>query len=261
MADPYHYVRLNPGPGTADYLIAGGADHKSGTADDGGIRFEAIEAWIRNLVPNLGKEVSRWSGQVMDTVDFCGFVGRNPGDDDIFIVTGDSGQGMTHGAMAGLLIRDLIVGAGSRWEEVYDPGRKTPRGVTTFISENATMIKNMALSLVPGSDAAATPAAPSSADDLKPGEGAVIARGSAKIAAYRDENGRLHERSACCTHLGCELSWNSTEKCWDCNCHGSQFSAQGAVLNGPAIHDLEPADKAGDKDKEKGRPRKETTSG
>ena len=79
MADPYHYVRLNPGPGTVDYLIAGGADHKTGEADDGGVRFEAIEAWIRALVPDLGKEVHRWSGQVLDTIDYCGFIGRNPG--------------------------------------------------------------------------------------------------------------------------------------------------------------------------------------
>ena len=79
MGDPYHYVRLNPGPGTVDYLIAGGGDHKSGEADDGDVRFEAIEAWIRQLVPQLGKEVTRWSGQVLDTIDYCGFIGLNPG--------------------------------------------------------------------------------------------------------------------------------------------------------------------------------------
>ena len=99
-ADPYHYVRLNPGPGAVDYLIVGGADHKSGESDDGDVRFEAIEAWIRNLVPKLGKEVRRWSGQVLDTIDYSGFIGRNPDDKNIFIVTGDSGQGMTQGAMA-----------------------------------------------------------------------------------------------------------------------------------------------------------------
>ena len=86
MADPYHYVRLNPGPGTTDYLIVGGADHKSGEADDGDVRFEAIEAWIRSLVPQLGKEVHRWSGQVLDTIDYCGFIGRNPGSENVYVV-------------------------------------------------------------------------------------------------------------------------------------------------------------------------------
>lgn len=107
-ADPYHYVRLNPGPGSVDYLVAGGADHKSGEADDGDIRFEAIEAWIRTLLPDLGKDVHRWSGQVLDTLDYSGFIGRNPGNENVFIVTGNSGQGITHGALSGILIRDMI---------------------------------------------------------------------------------------------------------------------------------------------------------
>jgi glycine/D-amino acid oxidase-like deaminating enzyme len=105
MADPYHYVRLQPGRGKTDYLIAGGADHKSGEADDGAVRFEAIEAWIRELVPELGSEVNRWSGQVLDTVDYCGFIGRDPSRERTFIATGDSGQGMTHGARAGILLK------------------------------------------------------------------------------------------------------------------------------------------------------------
>ena len=127
MADPYHYVRLNPGPGSIDYLIAGGADHKTGEADDGDVRFEAVDAWIRALVPALGKEVARWSGQVLDTIDYCGFIGRNPGSKNVFVATGDSGQGMTHGALAGILLKDLIVNGASPWEAVYDPHARRRR--------------------------------------------------------------------------------------------------------------------------------------
>jgi Rieske Fe-S protein len=146
--------------------------------------------------------------------------------------------------MAGLLIKALIVEGSSPWQEVYEPARKTPAGVLNFVSENVTAIKNLAQSLMPADQ--------KSADDIKPGEGAIIARGQTKIAAYRDDNGRLHQRSARCTHLGCEVAWNSTERCWDCPCHGSQFSAEGAVLNGPAVSDLEPVEKAGaEKSKEK----------
>jgi glycine/D-amino acid oxidase-like deaminating enzyme/nitrite reductase/ring-hydroxylating ferredoxin subunit len=230
MADPYHYVRLSQGPGATDYLIAGGGDHKSGTATDGAQRFEAIEAWIRNLVPDLGKEVTRWSGQLMDPIDYTGFIGRNPSDENIYIVTGDSGQGMTHGALAGLLLKAVIVEGSSPWQEVYDPGRKTAKALLTFVSENVTAIKNFAVSLMPVDE--------KSVDEIKPGEGAVLSRGGEKIAAYRDGNGTLHERSARCTHLGCEISWNPTEACWDCPCHGSQFSPLGEVLNGPAVAPL-----------------------
>ena len=237
MADPYHYVRLNPGPGATDYLIAGGADHKSGEADDGDVRFAAIEAWIRNLAPKLGKEVARWSGQLLDPVDYTGFIGRNPGDEHIFIVTGDSGQGMTHGALAGLLLKALMVEGSSSWQEIYDPGRKTSGSIANFVSENLTALKNFAEQLMPSSDEGDGHI--DSASNLKPGEGAVIHRGEQKIAAFRDRSGKLHQHSAKCTHLGCEVQWNSTEQCWDCPCHGSQFSARGEVLNGPAISDLE----------------------
>ena len=233
MADPYHYVRLNPGPGTVDYLIAGGGDHKSGEADDGDVRFEAIEAWIRQLVPALGKEVTRWSGQVLDTIDYCGFIGINPGSKNIYVVTGDSGQGMTHGALAGILIRDLITTGTSPWRDVYEPIRKTASGAINYVKENFTAIKNFAEYLMP--------AEIDSTDDLEPGDGGVIRSGRQKVAASRDKDGKLNLVSAVCTHLGCHVHWNSTEQCWDCPCHGSQFAPDGAVLNGPAIAPLEKA--------------------
>ena len=233
MADPYHYVRLNPGPGSIDYLIAGGADHKTGEADDGDVRFEAVEAWIRALVPALGKEVARWSGQVLDTIDYCGFIGRNPGSKNVFVATGDSGQGMTHGALAGILLKDLIVNGSSPWEAVYDPARKTPTGVVNLVRENVTAIKNFAEYMMPGEL--------DSVDELQPGQGGIIRDGLHKIAACRDLEGKLHLNSAVCTHLGCHLHWNSTEQCWDCPCHGSQFAPDGAVLNGPAIASLQKA--------------------
>jgi glycine/D-amino acid oxidase-like deaminating enzyme/nitrite reductase/ring-hydroxylating ferredoxin subunit len=231
-ADPYHYVRLNPGPGSVDYLIVGGADHKSGEVDDGDVRFEAVEAWTRSLLPDLGKEVHRWSGQVLDTVDYSAFIGKNPGNDNVFIVTGDSGQGITHGALSGLLLKDLILNGSSPWASVYDPTRKLGGADVNFASENIAAVKNYAESLAPGELR--------SVEELEPGKGAIIGIGSKKIAAYRKPNGTLHQRSAVCTHLGCQVQWNSTETCWDCSCHGSHFSIDGDVLNGPAIAGLAP---------------------
>jgi glycine/D-amino acid oxidase-like deaminating enzyme/nitrite reductase/ring-hydroxylating ferredoxin subunit len=233
MGDPYHYVRLNPGPGGTDYLIAGGEDHRSGTADDGDVRFEAIEAWIRALVPELGREVHRWSGQVLDTIDYCGFIGRNPGNKNVFVATGDSGQGMTHGALAGLLLKDLIVSGQSSWRDVYEPSRKPPSAVLNFVRENAPNIQNLAEHIMPGEL--------DTADDLHPGQGGVLREDGQLIAVCRDMDGTLHRRSASCTHLSCVVHWNSTEQCWDCPCHGSQFAPDGAVLHAPAIAPLAPA--------------------
>jgi Rieske Fe-S protein len=234
MADPYHYIRLQPGPGGADYLIVGGKDHKSGEADDGEIRFEALAAWSEELVPALGREVARWSGQVMDTIDYCGFIGLNPDSKRVFVATGDSGQGMTHGALAGILLKNLIVYGAAEWSDVYEPSRKPASAAANFVSENVTAIKNFAEYLMPGEL--------KSTDDLKPGDGGVMRKGLEKIAVSRDAEGKLHACSAVCTHVGCHVHWNTTEQCWDCPCHGSQFAPTGEVLAGPAISPLAKAD-------------------
>jgi glycine/D-amino acid oxidase-like deaminating enzyme/nitrite reductase/ring-hydroxylating ferredoxin subunit len=228
--DPYHYVRLQPGEGSTDHLIVGGADHKTGEADDAEIRFDALEAWARNLIPALKEETHRWSGQVLDTIDYAAFIGRNPGNENIYVHTGDSGQGLTHGVAGSLINSALILGEKARWQEVYEPGRKTPAAIGNYLRENLTTVKNFAEYLAPGEL--------SSLDEVEPGRGAIVRAGLAKIAAYRDKAGVLHARSAACTHVGCHLHWNSFEVCWDCPCHGSQFAVDGTALNAPAISRL-----------------------
>jgi glycine/D-amino acid oxidase-like deaminating enzyme/nitrite reductase/ring-hydroxylating ferredoxin subunit len=228
--DPYHYVRPHPG-NDHDYLIVGGADHKSGEANDAEIRFEALEAWIRNLIPDLGGVTHRWSGQVLDTIDYSSFTGRNPGNTNVFVHTGDSGQGITHGVVASLIISRMITEDVNLWQELYGPERKTMSAIGTFISENVTAIKNFAEYVAPGEV--------KSYADLKPGDGAIVRDGLKKVAAFRDDKGKLHSYSAACTHVGCHLHWNGFETCWDCPCHGSQFSIEGEVLNGPAIKALQ----------------------
>jgi len=227
--DPYHYVRLQPA-GEHELVIVGGEDHKSGNADDGEARFATLERWARERLPRMGKVSHRWSGQVLEPIDFAGFVGRNPGSERVYVATGDSGQGITNGAIAGMLIADLIETGTSPWAAVYDPARKVKKRLGEFVSENATALKNAAEYLTAGDIA--------SAESLAPGEGKLLRSGLQTIAACRDRNGRLHLRSASCTHLGCVVHFNSLEQCWDCPCHGSQFAPDGTALNGPAIAPL-----------------------
>lgn len=228
--NPYHYVRLQAGEGESDILIVGGEDHKTGEANDGETRILSLTRWMRELFPALGQEITRWSGQVLEPVDYVGFIGRSPGADRIYVATGDSGQGMTHGAAAGLVISDLILKGDSPWREVYEPSRKPVKALGEFVKENITAVKSFAQYLAPGEL--------SSPDELKAGEGAIVRDGFYKIAAYRDETGALMKRSAACTHVGCHVRWNSFEKCWDCPCHGSQFSPDGEALNAPAFSPL-----------------------
>jgi glycine/D-amino acid oxidase-like deaminating enzyme/nitrite reductase/ring-hydroxylating ferredoxin subunit len=232
--DPYHYVRIQPGEkGQDDFLLVGGEDHKSGEADDGEARFERLEQWIRPFVPKLGVITHRWSGQVLDTIDYAGFIGRNPGTEFTYVAAGDSGQGLTHGVMGAMLNAGLIVDGESPWSECYAPDRVPVKAAKNFIMENVTAIKNLAeyagLSEI------------DSLDSLQPGQGAILRQGLKKIAAYRDEDGQLSLRSASCTHVGCHLHFNSFERCWDCPCHGSIFAPDGGVLNAPAIAPLSPS--------------------
>jgi glycine/D-amino acid oxidase-like deaminating enzyme/nitrite reductase/ring-hydroxylating ferredoxin subunit len=232
---PYHYVRLANGDvENEEVLIVGGEDHKTGQADDPEVRFERLENWARVRWPTAKEVAFRWSGQVMEPVDGLGFIGRNPSDkDNVFIVTGDSGNGMTHGVIAGMIIPELIRRGDHAWAKLYDPSRITVRAAVDFAKENVNVAKQFVDYFTSGDVG--------SAENLKPGEGAVLRRGLHKVAVYRDESGQLQEYSAVCPHLKCIVHWNHTERTWDCPCHGSRFDALGHVLNGPAVADLGPA--------------------
>jgi glycine/D-amino acid oxidase-like deaminating enzyme len=108
-AEPYHYVRLNPWRDDKDILVAGGEDHRSGEADDAERRFAKLKVWTHERFPELEDITYRWSGQVLDTPDFAAFIGRNPGSERTYVVSGDSGQGITHGAAAGMMLTSLIL--------------------------------------------------------------------------------------------------------------------------------------------------------
>lgn len=130
--DPYHYVRLRPGPGSSDYVLVGGEDHKSGEVDDADERFRKLEAWARGLIPDLGKETHRWSGQVLDTIDYAGFIGRDPGGKNIYVAMGDSEQGLTHGVAGAMLNAGLILGEDHPWKDMYSPRARPSEGREEF---------------------------------------------------------------------------------------------------------------------------------
>ena len=230
--DPYHYVRLQKADGNShDVLIVGGEDHKTGQANDGEERFQRLEQWTRERFSNAHDVQFRWSGQVMEPVDGVAFIGRNPLDEDnIYIATGDSGQGMTHGTIAGMLLTDLIQGRENKWEDLYSPSRIRLRSLPEYASENIN-VAGQYTDYVTAGDI-------KSEAELAPGCGAIMRDGVSKVAVLRDENGQVHKLSAVCPHLGCVVAWNSTERTWDCPCHGSRFSAEGGVYQGPANTDL-----------------------
>ena len=229
--DPYHYVRVQSLE-DSDVLIVGGEDHKTGQADDMAERYRCLEEWSRERFPMIESVEFRWSGQVMETVDGLAYIGRNPMDkENVFIATGDSGHGMTHGTIAGILLTDLIMGRENPWAEIYDPSRKPFDAPVEYAKENLNVAAQYTDLVTPGEI--------SSPEEVRAGEGAILRRGLSKVAVYRDDAGALHERSAVCTHMGCVVRWNPGEKSWDCPCHGSRYHPEdGHVVNGPAISGL-----------------------
>lgn len=229
---PYHYVRLQTDP-QGDVLVVGGEDHKTGHEDDypGEERWAALETWARRRFPFCGDVVYRWSGQVLEPFDGVAFIGRNPGDQHVYISTGDSGHGMTHGTIAGLLLTDLIQNRPNAWERVYDPARKMTGELLEFTRENLDVGIRYGEHLTSGDVR--------SIEQIPCNSGAVIREGLHKLAVYRDEAGHFHRLSAVCPHLKCVVHWNSAERSWDCPCHGSRFNRFGEVINGPAVAGLE----------------------
>jgi len=242
--DPYHYVRLQRlenVPGVApdaeqfDALIVGGEDHKTAHADDAEERWDRLERWMRERWPQAREVIYRWSGQVLEPNDFIAFIGRNPdGAENVYMVSGDSGQGITHGVIAGMLLKDLVTGRTNPWASLYDPSRVSLRAqpIEQFTKENADVALRYVKDLLSPGDVR-------SESEIPPGAGRVIRDGAHKIAVYRDKDGSVHKCSAVCTHLKCIVDWNSAEGSWDCPCHGSRFDPYGKVLNGPAVSDLE----------------------
>lgn len=234
VAQPYHYVRLQNFDDENDLLIVGGEDHKTGQADEEGIsafsRYELLEIWARKYFPLLNEISYKWSGQVMEPFDSLGFLGRNPGDQNVFIITGDSGNGMTHATIGAMIISDMIQGIDNKWQDLYSPSRITFKAIGDYMKEAGNMASQY-LDWITGSDLDNTA-------DLEPGDGGILSFGLRKVAVYRDYDKTLHAFSAVCPHLGCIVQWNSDEKSFDCPCHGSRFAADGTVLNGPAESNL-----------------------
>lgn len=233
-SQPYHYVRLQELDENYDLLICGGEDHKTGQEDDENLnqnqRYENLESWTKNRFPQVEEFVYRWSGQVMESIDSLGYMGRNPGDENIYIITGDCGNGMTHSTIGAMIIRDALKGIKNKYAALYDPARISFKTAGRFVDEGANMAKQYLDWILP-SDL-------KEVENLATNEGGILTRGMNKIAVFKNKDNKVEAFSAVCPHLGCVVHWNNDEKSFDCPCHGSRFSTDGTVMNGPALTDL-----------------------
>ncbi|BCW68257.1 FAD-dependent oxidoreductase [Arthrobacter sp. NicSoilB4] len=200
------------------YVLAGGEGHPATESVDSAERYGRLAAFARDRL-GAGEIAFRWSTQDAMPADGLPYVGlMGPESRHVHVITGLRKWGLTNGTAAALILRDTLCGTDNPWAAVFDstrsgeaPPSRPPEGVPP---------------------AAAVPA------EVAPGEGKVVDVRGAKTAVYVSPAGDLKAVSAICTHLGCTVEFNPTDVTWDCPCHGSRFSTDGTVIQGPATRNL-----------------------
>ncbi|KAF7193857.1 putative Rieske 2Fe-2S iron-sulfur protein YhfW [Pseudocercospora fuligena] len=231
------YIRLTEADADNDYLVIGGCDHKVGQEDPTG-RFEELETWVRERFTKAGTVDYAWSGQVFEPADYMAFIGLDPGTQHTYIITGDSGNGLTHGVIAGEILASEIEGKAHPWTPLYTPSRnlsllKSARSILSHdLQINTQYVRHLTSDIT-------------DIEDLAPGTGGVLnPKTKVPIAVYKTEDGKeAHKFSALCPHMQGVVCWNSVEKSWDCPVHGSRFDGVGGkCVMGPAKANLAPVE-------------------
>jgi glycine/D-amino acid oxidase-like deaminating enzyme/nitrite reductase/ring-hydroxylating ferredoxin subunit len=231
-ADPYNYTRMQPDE-RGDLLIVGGKDHPTGQEWDTEACHRELEEYIRERW-NVESVEYRWSAQFYEPPDGLPLIGESLSSDRVLVATGYSGTGMMFGTLGGMLLADRVLERPNPWAALYETKRLKPLAagpqlaklnlgvVKHFVQDRVEIPKVRDLSEVPL------------------GEGRVVEIGDEKVAVYRGQDGVVHTISPVCTHAACIVQWNAGEKSWDCPCHGSRFTPDGQIIEGPAVKRLEP---------------------
>ncbi len=214
-----------------NFLLVLDASHKLGHVKETQESFKKVEAYLEKHF-DIDRVEYTWAAQNYKAADKIPFIGTSPMEDNIYIATGFAADGLAYGTLAAMIISDAIVGRENQWAKIYDPKRFTPAASAgRFAKESMDVAAHLLKDyLFKGTE--------KELEAVKPGEGKIVEIDDKKLAAYRDEQGKIHLVSPVCTHMGCMVHWNGGEKSWDCPCHGSRFSVEGEVLEGPAFHPL-----------------------
>lgn len=214
---------LTVGVGDATYVLAGGEGHPAKDSVDSAERYGRLAAFARDRL-GTGDIAFRWSTQDAMPADGLPYVGLlTPEARHVHVITGLRKWGLTNGTAAALILRDKLCGGDNPWASVFDSTR----------SASETRVAAPA-------DAEPPPAEPGepAPGDVAPGEGKVVDVQGSPVAVYVSPAGHVQSVSAVCTHLGCTVEFNPADVTWDCPCHGSRFSTDGNVIQGPATRNL-----------------------
>lgn len=226
VAEPYHYIR----PFRHDdrhVVIIGGSDRRTGHGEETSA-LASLQDYIQKRFSGVHIEQA-WSAQLYEPADGLPFIGNSLLSKSTYFATGFSGDGLTFGTHAGRAIAAMIAGTAPPEDAIFSPSRLPGKGITELVTHNVEVAKNLILGRLTGG----------TADDLKTNEGRIVEFEGQQAAIFKDASGKLHIFSAVCPHMKCIVSWNNDQQTFDCTCHGSRFSTQGTVIEGPTLSGLE----------------------
>jgi glycine/D-amino acid oxidase-like deaminating enzyme/nitrite reductase/ring-hydroxylating ferredoxin subunit len=213
------------------YGIAAGAHFKPGHPDEEQQHMADLERWLTEQF-QAGPVEYRWVNEDYTPMDGSPFVGWSSKLGEGYLVaTGFDAWGISNGTAAAIIIADLATDRENEWLPVFDATRVKPvAGAKEFAKENLSVATHLVGGYLSRK--------PKSYDELEPGDAAIMKVDGDNVAAFKDEQGKVHAVSAVCTHMGCIVGWNATDRTWDCPCHGSRFELSGEVIHGPATKPL-----------------------
>ncbi len=225
---------------TANYngkkiLLLGGLDHKTGFPVSPAQSYEALENYAKSLYPNC-EILFRWDTNDCITLDKIPYIGLFSNViDNLYVGTGFNKWGMTSSNVAANIVCDQILGKENKYSYVFNSNRVNP-------IKNHTEMKNMIVESTESLFIKKIKDSSISFDNIESDSGGIIEINKQKVGIYKHPSGELYAVKPICTHLGCLLSWNDTDKTWDCPCHGSRFDYKGNNIHDPAFLNLESYD-------------------
>ena len=218
------------------YLLLGGGAHRTGENRTGGCydRLRHCAArWWPDAVPTL-----QWSAQDCITIDGLPYIGRYSRETpNWYVATGYHKWGMTGAMSAATTLSALISGHPADNTAIFSPDRFA-------LSPSASNMLHDGLEAVKALSRPWFEPPRALLDALPNGHGGIVEHNGHKAAVSKDTDGKTTVHHCRCTHLGCEVEWNPDDRTWECPCHGSRFSENGQVLDGPAVTPLHQKEEA-----------------
>jgi len=228
---PTRSIRSTPINGE-DLWLFSGENHKTGQGKSTIKHYEALQQFAEKQF-GIEEFVYRWSTQDLTTLDKLPYIGQiTKAQDSVLVATGFRKWGMTNGTIGAKILTDAILEKENPYKELYSPTRfQADPALRKFTQINADVAKHLIKGKLEYTK--------DNINNLDVDEATITRINGERTGVYKDKDENLHMVDTTCTHLRCEVEWNSGDRTWDCPCHGSRFSYTGEVIEGPAKRPLE----------------------